>query len=202
MRILGVDPGLSFTGYGVVEGVSRNPVLVEAGVLKSPASQPLARRLKDLHEGLVEVIEKTQPEMMAIEALFSNYRHPTSAIQMGHARGVLLLAASQRGLPVYDYPPARVKKALTGGGRATKAQMQSMIQSIFSLEKPPEPPDVADAIAVALCHCDAIREGRAQPNSKRKSLPGSIQEAMEKAGVGKRGKSPLDNVIEGIFRDK
>ncbi len=202
MRILGIDPGLSFTGYGVVEGVSSKPNLVEAGVLKSPASQPLHRRLKDLHEGLVEVIEKNHPDMMAIEALFSNYRHPTSAIQMAHARGVLILAASQNGLSVYDYPPARVKKALTGTGRATKEQMQSMIQSIFALEKPPEPPDVADAIAVALCHQEAIREGRPATGSKKKSLPGPILDAISKSEGGRKGQSPLDKVIEGILTKK
>lgn len=202
MRILGIDPGLSFTGYGVIEGLTSKPKLVEAGVLRSRPSDPLSKRLLELHQSLREVIERDHPDMMAIEALFSNYRHPTSALQMAHARGVFLLAASQSGLPVFDYPPARVKKALTGGGRATKAKMQSMIQSIFSLDRPPHPPDVADALAVALCHCEAVREGRGKTSPGKRSLPGPIREVLENTGHRASKKSQLDNLIEGIFSKK
>jgi crossover junction endodeoxyribonuclease RuvC len=196
MRILGIDPGLTITGYGLIEMAVPVPRLVEAGSLKCPVNLPLERRLLELHRGLSEIIEAGKPAMMAVESLFSNYKHPTSALQMAHARGVLFLAAAEVGIEVFSYEPARVKKSLVGRGRATKSQMQNMIQSLFSLEAPPDPPDVADAIAVALCHANAMREGNPTRGDKEaRRLPEAVQLAMDKTKRSRRSDSVLEILI-------
>ena len=154
MRILGIDPGLERTGYGVVElpaGVGA-PRLVEAGVIRTARTDTLPRRLAEIQLGLASVIEEFKPQAMAVEELYSHYGHPRTAILMGHARGVALLAAAQAGVPVTSYGATHIKKALVGSGHAGKEQMQRAIQSHFGLKAPPQPADVADALAVALCH--------------------------------------------------
>lgn len=156
-RVLGIDPGLNITGYGVVAVSHGRLQLVEAGVVRSTSTGNLTARIKQIHEGLVEVIASTQPSVVAIEELYSHYQRPRTAILMGHARGVICLAASQSGLPVHHYASTKVKKLLTGNGRAPKDQMQSAIQREFRLPKLPDPPDVADALAIALCHIFTIR---------------------------------------------
>jgi crossover junction endodeoxyribonuclease RuvC len=149
--ILGLDPGLSVTGYGVIK--SHHKVqLLEAGVIRIRRDQPLASRLKELYEGIVEVIESYPIDFVAVEQLFSHYERPRTAILMGHARGVLCLAAANAGKSVHSYEPTKVKKLLTGNGRAPKSQMQLAIQQQLQLKEPPDPPDVADALAIALCH--------------------------------------------------
>jgi crossover junction endodeoxyribonuclease RuvC len=154
MRILGIDPGLERTGYGVVElaGGVGAPRLIEAGVIRTRRTDPLPVRLAEIQEGLASVLAEFKPQAMAVEELYSHYGHPRTAILMGHARGVALLAAAQAGVPVTSYGATHIKKALVGSGHAGKEQMQRAIQSHFGLKKPPEPPDVADALAVALCH--------------------------------------------------
>lgn len=152
MRILGVDPGLNITGYGVVDVVDRQPRLVEAGVVKGKPRGSLAERVKEIHDGVAEVIGSLRPEFLALEKLYLHYDRPTTAILMGHARGVICLAAAQANIPVSDYAATQVKKTLTGNGRAPKSQMQLAIQRELSLATLPEPPDVADALAIALCH--------------------------------------------------
>jgi crossover junction endodeoxyribonuclease RuvC len=112
----------------------------------------MARRLVSLYDGIVEVMEEFQPGTVAMEQLFAHYEHPRTAILMGHARGVLLLAAAQRGLPVHSYAATRIKKTITGHGRATKEQVQYTIKRELGLSRVPEPADVADALAAALCH--------------------------------------------------
>lgn len=195
MRILGIDPGLTVTGYGLIEMAIPVPRLVEAGSLKCPANLPLERRLLELHRGLTEVIEVGKPAMMAVESLFSNYKHPTSALQMAHARGALLLAAAEAGIEVFSYEPARVKKSLVGRGRATKSQMQNMIQSLFALETPPDPPDVADAIAVALCHANAMREGNPTRDKGPRNLPEPVRLALENTKRSHRAESAIEILI-------
>lgn len=150
-RILGVDPGLNTTGYGVIEFQGRSVRLIEAWIIRSRAKGSLPSRLKEIHEGLVEVIQQCQPTFMALEQLFSHYDRPRTAILMGHARGVLCLAAGIAGLDVVHLEPTRVKKVLTGNGRAPKPQMQLAVQRELGLATLPEPADVADALAVALC---------------------------------------------------
>ena len=158
-RILGIDPGLNTTGYGVIETTSRGVKLIEAGVIRGKTRGSLEARLKEIHEGVVEVIASLKPNILAIEQLYSHYERPRTAILMGHARGVIILAASLAGIPTKHYAATQVKRMLTGAGRASKAQMQNAICREFGLLKPPEPPDVADALAIALCHYHITRTG-------------------------------------------
>ena len=150
-RILGVDPGLGITGYGVVETTRGNPRLVEAGVVRGGRGS-LEQRLLVIHEGIADAIASFQPTAVAIEELYSHYERPRTAIVMGHARGVICLAAAQAKLPVFHYAATQIKKLLTGNGRAPKAQVQLAVCQEFALAQAPEPPDVADALAIALCH--------------------------------------------------
>ena len=154
-RILGLDPGLQVTGYAVLEGRAGTPHVCEAGVVRSSEGRDatdMAQRVRHLYDGIVEVLEQYRPTIMAVEQLFAHYQHPRTAILMGHARGVLLLAGAQHNLQVISYPATRVKKTITGHGRAAKEEMQRAMQRELSLTALPEPPDVADALAVALCH--------------------------------------------------
>lgn len=151
-RILGIDPGLQITGYGVLGSTGRNPKLEEAGVVRGGAGGDLPERLDKIHQGLLSVIESCQPTAIAIEQLYSHYQRPRTSILMGHARGVICLAAAQQNIPVFDYAATKVKKMLTGNGRAPKHQMQQAIQRELALPQLPEPADVADALAIALCH--------------------------------------------------
>jgi crossover junction endodeoxyribonuclease RuvC len=159
-RILGLDPGLQVTGYAVLEPRLGSPRICEAGVIRGAEgreSTDMAQRLKHLYDGIVEVLDQFQPGVVVVEQLFAHYEHPRTAILMAHARGVLFLAAGQRDLPVVSYNATRIKKTITGNGRASKEQMQHTIQRELSLAKLPEPPDVADALAAALCHYYVVK---------------------------------------------
>jgi crossover junction endodeoxyribonuclease RuvC len=154
-RILGIDPGLNITGYAVLERVAnqpKSPRVVEAGVVRGTKGQLLVERLLEIHRGVAEVIASMNPGVMALEQLYSHIAHPRTSILMGHARGVICLAAAQAGIPVVHYPATQIKRILTGNGRASKEQMQQAIQRELRLANTPEPPDVADALAVAVCH--------------------------------------------------
>jgi len=153
MRILGIDPGLGITGYACVDlpGPSAEPVLVEAGVLRFPRSRPMPDRLAQLFRDLTALVEELRPERMVVEQLFSHYRHVRTSILMGHARGVVLLAGELGGVELDELGATEVKKAITGNGHATKQQVQHAVMSQLGLREVPEPPDVADAIAIALC---------------------------------------------------
>ncbi|HYO24037.1 MAG TPA: crossover junction endodeoxyribonuclease RuvC [Lacipirellulaceae bacterium] len=159
MRILGIDPGLNTTGYGVVDVRGREVRLVEAGVVRGKTKGSLPPRLQEIHAGVADVITSLAPEAMALEKLYAHYDRPTTAILMGHARGVIVLAAMQAGVPVHDYAATQVKKTLTGSGHAPKSQMQDAIRRELRLSKTPEPPDVADALAIALCHAWSYGQG-------------------------------------------
>jgi crossover junction endodeoxyribonuclease RuvC len=155
LRILGVDPGLQVTGYAVLEARPRGPHVCEAGIIRTAEGRrttDVARRVRTLYDGIVEVFEQFLPKVMVVEQLFAHYAHPRTAILMGHARGVLLLAGAQNDVPVISYNATRIKKTITGYGRATKDQMQRAMQRELNLPRLPEPPDVADALAAALCH--------------------------------------------------
>ena len=152
MIVLGIDPGLNTTGYGVVDFVGRQPKLIEAGVVRGKANASLAERVAEIHSGVAEVIKSLRPEVLAIEELYSHYERPTTAILMGHARGVILLAAAEASITVHSYPSTQVKKTITGNGHAAKWQIQAAIRQELGLAADPEPPDVADALAIALCH--------------------------------------------------
>lgn len=153
MRFLGIDPGLNITGYGCVDlaVTADEPTLVEAGVFRLAPRADIAFRLAQLHEDLVAVITELKPDVMVVERLFSHYRHVSTAIRMGHARGVVLLAGQAHGVAIEELVATEVKKAITGHGHATKQQMQMAIMGQCRLPEPPSPPDVADAIAIALC---------------------------------------------------
>jgi crossover junction endodeoxyribonuclease RuvC len=151
--VLGIDPGTAVTGYGVVRrGADGAVSLVECGVIRTEARAALADRLRDIHVGMLEVIERTRPAAVAVEGVFYAKNVRTSVI-LGHARGAVLLAASLRGLAVAEYPPAEVKSAVVGTGRATKDQVGLMVQRLLKLREVPRPHDAADGIAIALCHC-------------------------------------------------
>lgn len=151
-RVLGVDPGLNISGYGVIETSNSGPVLCEAGVVRGRTRKSLTARVAEIHAGISDAIAALHPTEMALEQLYGHYKRPRTAILMGHARGVICLAAAQAGIPVIHYSATQVKKVLTGNGRAPKHQVQLAIQTEFSLDQPPDPPDVADALAIALCH--------------------------------------------------
>lgn len=154
-RILGIDPGLGITGYGVIEIAPSQPIILcEAGIIRTADDDAtdMAAKVLSVYNGVAEVIAQFEPEAMAVEQLYAHYDHPRTAILMGHARGVIFLAAAQRNIPVISYASTQVKKLITGNGRASKDQMQRTIQHELGLPTLPDPPDVADALAVALCH--------------------------------------------------
>jgi crossover junction endodeoxyribonuclease RuvC len=159
-RVLGVDPGLNTTGYAVVEVTPNGPHVCEAGIIRPThgrSTADLAQRLAILYTGIEEVIVQFQPEVVVVEQLYAHYDHPRTAILMAHARGVILLAAGKHNLPVVSYNATRIKKTITGHGRATQDQMQRTMQQELRLAKLPEPADVADALAAALCHYYAMK---------------------------------------------
>ncbi len=148
--ILGIDPGLNITGFGVIVADKGSLKLLDAGTIRSKASDPLTPRLTELFQGIVQIIDKYSPEVMGMEKIYSHYRHPATAIIMGHARGVLCLAAGLKGIRVESLPATRVKKAVTGNGRASKQQVNGMICRIFGIKDELKPLDVSDALAVAV----------------------------------------------------
>jgi crossover junction endodeoxyribonuclease RuvC len=152
VRVLGVDPGTAITGYGVVDSApARMGRLIECGVLRTSPKMTLAERLRAIHEGIVEVIERHGPDIVAVEGVFygSNVR---TTVVLGHARGVVLLAAALANLPVVEYSPAVIKKAVVGRGAALKPQVGFMVARLLQLREPPTPADAADGVAVALTH--------------------------------------------------
>jgi len=162
MRIVGIDPGLQITGYGCVDlnPGAMEPVLVEAGVVRLKARKPMPFRLAQLHEELAKLFDELAPALVVVEQLFTHYKHVRTGILMGHARGVVLLAAAQRKIKLDELMPTEVKKAITGNGHATKQIMQAAVAMQCGLAEPPSPPDVADALAIALCAARRIAHAR------------------------------------------
>ncbi len=153
MRILGIDPGLAITGYGLIEeSRSGRLKVLEAGYIKTYPSSGLGERLNKIYKGLEGLIKENRPNVIALEELYSHYRHPASVIMMGHARGVVCLLAGIQKIRLVNYPSTKVKKSITGNGQASKFQVQRTIQSLLGLRRAPEPVDVSDALAVALSH--------------------------------------------------
>ena len=153
MIVLGIDPGTANTGYGVVGRTGSRLVALDGGVVSTAAAGDPARRLAEIHLRVGELIDDYAPEAVALEALYfgANVR---SALAVGQARGVIMLAAAQRGIPCRDYTPQQVKGAVCGSGRADKDQVQRMVQSLLSLSELPRPDHAADALAVAICHAN------------------------------------------------
>lgn len=148
--VLGIDPGTAVTGYGVVTFDARRPTLVECGVIRTNAKDALPSRLHNIHAGVCELIDRHHPDTIAVEDVFYA-RNVRTTIVLGHARGVILLAAQQSGLQIFEFPPAEIKKAVTGNGAATKQQMQFMVAKLLRLKMAPQPADAADGVAAALC---------------------------------------------------
>ncbi len=149
MRILGIDPGLHLTGYALLTLHPRGPALEEAGVLRIGTKDPLPNRLHQLHLQMSQLLIEFPCDHMAVEQLYAHYKHPRTAILMGHARGAILLAAAQANIPITSLSSTLVKKMVTGNGHATKRQIQLAVTALYHLARPPSPPDVADAIAIA-----------------------------------------------------
>lgn len=172
MRIFGIDPGSTRTGYGCVETDGTRHRLVTCGALAPPASSSFPERLHVIHEGLTRLLRETAPDCVAVESLFYA-KNVRSALQLGHARGVALLAIQQAGLTVIEYTPAEIKVAVVGFGRAEKAQVQQMVKLLLGLDEVPTPHDASDALATAICH---IHSGTSALQTRAtKSLPKSLR---------------------------
>jgi crossover junction endodeoxyribonuclease RuvC len=162
--VLGVDPGTQVTGYGVIRGENANAAtLVECGVIRTTADDPLPARLREIHDGIAELLDRHKPAVMSIEDVFYA-RNVRTTVVLGHARGVILLAAEQRGVRIHEMTPAAVKKAVVGAGAATKDQVQFMVTKLLRLKSAPKPADAADGVAAALgylmgAHLEAVRRG-------------------------------------------
>ena len=153
MFVMGIDPGLSATGYGLVEG-GHPPVAHLAGVIRTDVRSTMAQRLDELFVGLTQIIEESRPDAIALESVFTNQNLQT-AISVGRASGIALLAAARAGIPVSEYAPTAVKSAVTGDGAANKTQIQTMVARLLRLTESPRPADAADGLAIALCHLRA-----------------------------------------------
>lgn len=157
MIVLGIDPGTAVTGYGLVKGDrALPPRLIECGVIRTKPRDPLPSRLQEIYEGVSELIKRHRPDALSVEDVFYA-RNVRTTVVLGHARGVILLAAANARLEIAEYPPAEIKKAVVGTGAATKEQVQFMVTRILRLKSPPQPSDAADGVAAALAHIMAPR---------------------------------------------
>jgi crossover junction endodeoxyribonuclease RuvC len=154
--VLGIDPGTATTGFGLVLEDEQGLALVDYGVITTPSGQPLPERLQTIYRGLVSVIGEYQPAAAAVEELFFS-RNARTALSVGHARGVTLLALADASLPIYEYKPLEIKQAVAGYGGAKKPQVQEMVRMLLNLDHVPQPDDAADAVAVAICHIHSAR---------------------------------------------
>lgn len=152
MRVLGIDPGLNITGYGLVEKQGTQLKLIEAGIVRTSSDKPIHDRLRKIYDSLSEIIEEFRPEALVLEKVYSHYKHPVTAILMGHARGVICLLCGRYNLQLVNYASTQLKKSIVGQGRASKKQVAGMVQTLLKLRRPPEPEDVTDALALAISH--------------------------------------------------
>ncbi len=151
MRVLGIDPGYAIVGYGAIDYTKNKFTVLSYGAITTKAGLLFTTRLEEIYHDMVTLLQKVKPDALAIEKLFFN-TNTTTAMDVAHARGIILLAAKQQGVPVYEYTPPQVKSAVTGYGLAEKKQVMEMTKNILGLEKVPKPDDTADALAVAICH--------------------------------------------------
>ena len=172
MKVLGVDPGLVTTGYGVIRAIGMTNKLLEAGVIRTEQHDPLELRILRIYREIKQVIDEFEPEAVAVEELYTHYEHPATATLMGHARGVVFLAAAEQGCEVVSYSPTRIKKAITGSGRAGKMQVQRMVQALLGIAKTDQPDHVTDALAAAICHANVLSRSilLRQPHGKIASI--------------------------------
>jgi crossover junction endodeoxyribonuclease RuvC len=181
MKVLGIDPGTLTSGYGIVVEEDHKLFHVISGGISPSAKQPFPLRLKKIYEELEKVIDKHRPRVVVVEALFVS-KNISSALKLGHARGVAILAAMNAGLPVFEYSPLEVKQAVVGNGKAEKKQVQMMVKTLLDLPKVPHPADAADALAAAICHIHSsrLREILKGPSSLRQ--PGKGVSGFRNAG--------------------
>ena len=151
MRVLGIDPGLGNTGYGILDADDFK--LIEAGVIKTPAGTPIQARVEKIFDEISEIIKEHRPDVLVLEKIYSHYKHPTTAILMAHARAMACLVCGKFNIKLVNYPSTRIKKAVTGNGHASKNQVQRMVQNLLKLKAAPEPVDVSDALAMAISYC-------------------------------------------------
>jgi crossover junction endodeoxyribonuclease RuvC len=157
MRILGIDPGIEITGYGLIEAASGHIKLIRTGTIKTDRRRRLGERLKKIYKELTEIIGQYRPKILVLERPYSHYRHPTTTIVMGCVRGIIYLASSQNNIPIEDFPPTRIKKAISGRGDASKEQVQKMVGYLLNLKEPPGQEDVADALAISITYAHINR---------------------------------------------
>jgi crossover junction endodeoxyribonuclease RuvC len=157
MKVLGVDPGLGITGYGLIEDAGGKIKLIEAGVIRTSSGAPIRDRLLKIYDGLSEIIEEYRPDALVLEKVYSHYRHPVTAILMAHARGVVCLLSGRYNIELINYASTKLKKSIVGRGRATKSQVAGMVKTLLSLKKVPKPEDVTDALALAISHLQSVK---------------------------------------------
>jgi len=157
MRILGVDPALRITGYGVIDFKKNRISLQEAGIITTSSKENLVKRLDKIYSAITQLIQEIKPDCLVLEKLYAHYRHPTTAYLLGQARGVICLACARQNLPLVEYAATRVKKAIIGKGLASKYQIQRMVAGILGLKSLPKYTDVTDALALALAHIHILR---------------------------------------------
>lgn len=160
MRILGIDPALTVTGYGVIDFKKDKPLLLEAGIITTRAQETMPKRLDKIYRAVTKLISDTRPDIMVLEKLYAHYRHPTTAYILGQARGVICLACARENIALVEYAATRVKKAIVGGGLASKYQVQRMVANILNLNRLPKYTDVTDALALALAHSYIVKADR------------------------------------------
>jgi len=170
MRVLGIDPGTLTSGYGIVSEEDHKLFHVASGGISPSAKQPFPKRLQKIYEELEKIMDKYRPHVVVVEDLFVS-KNIKSALKLGHARGVAILAAMNAGLPVFEYSPLEVKQAVVGNGKADKKQVQMMVKALLDLPKVPHPADAADALAAAICHIHSsrLREILRNPSALRTS---------------------------------
>ena len=157
MKILGVDPGLYISGYGLIDWKNNKATLIEAGIVKTKKDDASEKRLEDIYKTMLGLFKKYTPEAVALEKLYSHHRHPTTSYVLGQARGMICLICSQLNIPLHEYPSTHIKKAVIGRGRASKEQVQRMVQQFLGIKHTPKYFDITDALAVALTHCHTLK---------------------------------------------
>lgn len=185
MRVLGIDPGTLTSGYGVVAEEDHKLFHVVSGGISPSAKHPFPKRLKKIYEELEKIIDKYRPHVVVVEDLFVS-KNIKSALKLGHARGVAILAAMNAGLPVFEYAPTEVKQAVVGNGKAEKKQVQMMVKTLLDLPKVPHPADAADALASAICHIHSsrLREMIKNPAALRQSVrPAAVRGIVSSRAV-------------------
>ncbi len=180
MRVLGIDPGTLTSGYGIVAEEDHKLFHVASGGISPSAKQPFPKRLKKIYEELEKVIDKYRPHVIVVEDLFVS-KNIKSALKLGHARGVAILAAMNAGLPVFEYAPLEVKQSVVGNGKADKKQVQLMVKTLLELPKVPHPADAADALAAAICHIHSSRLREMLKNSSSLRQPARSVNALRGA---------------------